>query len=119
MNIVDGRRRRIDPDARRPAQHGHEARDERRPRVGPLLLRGQEPVVDEHSPRSWPPADRSRTRLGNQVNQLQDYGIEVGGPVIKDMLWLWGSYDRNQINLITAGGVWPDNTIAEGLTAPS
>ncbi len=41
---------------------------------------------------------------GNQVNQLQDYGIEVGGPVIKDMLWLWGSANQNYINLQTAGG---------------
>ncbi len=46
---------------------------------------------------------------GNQIDQLQDYGVEVGGPVIKDMLWLWGSYSQSQINLTTAGGS-PDRT---------
>jgi Carboxypeptidase regulatory-like domain len=46
---------------------------------------------------------------GNQVDSFQDAGVEVGGPIIKDKLWLWGSYNRNQINLITAGGS-PDKT---------
>jgi hypothetical protein len=46
---------------------------------------------------------------GNQVNQLQDYGIEAGGPAVKDILWLWGSYGRQQIDLLTASGI-PDRT---------
>ncbi len=41
---------------------------------------------------------------GNKIDSLQDYGVEAGGPVIKDMLWLWGAYGRDQINLSTAGG---------------
>jgi hypothetical protein len=46
---------------------------------------------------------------GNQIDQLQDYGAEIGGPVVKDLLWLWGSYSQSQINLTTAGGS-PDKT---------
>ena len=41
---------------------------------------------------------------GNHIDQVQDYGAEAGGPVWRDHLWLWGSYGRDQINLITAGG---------------
>ena len=45
----------------------------------------------------------------NQLNNLQDFGAEIGGPIVKDKVWLWGSYGRQQINNITAAG-YPDNT---------
>ncbi len=53
---------------------------------------------------------------GNSINSVQDYGAEVGGPVWKDHMWLWGSYGRDQINLITAGGA-TDNTTLEDFNA--
>ncbi|HQR46675.1 MAG TPA: TonB-dependent receptor [Thermoanaerobaculia bacterium] len=53
-----------------------------------------------------------QTALGNQVDGIQDYGAELGGPLIKDKLWLWGSYGRNQINNVTAAG-YPDRTTLE------
>ncbi|MEO8348527.1 MAG: carboxypeptidase-like regulatory domain-containing protein, partial [Acidobacteriota bacterium] len=40
-------------------------------------------------------------RGGNRIDEVQDYGVEVGGPIIKDRLWLWGAYGRNQIDLLT------------------
>ncbi|HWZ86143.1 MAG TPA: carboxypeptidase regulatory-like domain-containing protein [Thermoanaerobaculia bacterium] len=46
---------------------------------------------------------------GNRINEIQDYGIEVGGPLIQDRLWAWGAAGRNQINLFNAQGN-PDNT---------
>ncbi|HEV2065085.1 MAG TPA: TonB-dependent receptor [Thermoanaerobaculia bacterium] len=51
---------------------------------------------------------------GNQITGIQDYGIEVGGPVLKDRFWLWGSYGRDQIDLLTATGV-PDKTTLEDI----
>ena len=53
---------------------------------------------------------------GNRIDSVQDYGAEAGGPVLKDRLWLWGSYGRDQINLITAGGA-SDKTTLEDLNA--
>jgi hypothetical protein len=38
----------------------------------------------------------------NQIDNIDDYGAEVGGPIIKDKLWLWGAYSNQQINLLTA-----------------
>ena len=38
---------------------------------------------------------------GNRIDEVQDYGVEVGGPIIRDRLWLWGAYGRNQIDLLT------------------
>jgi hypothetical protein len=49
---------------------------------------------------------------GNRITSIQEYGAEAGGPVIKDHLWLWGSYGRNQIGLLRAGG-GPDDTTLE------
>ena len=41
------------------------------------------------------------TRL-NEINQIDDYGVETGGPVIHDRLWLWGAFSRQEIKLFTA-----------------
>ncbi len=51
---------------------------------------------------------------GNHISEVQDYGVEVGGPLWKDHAWLWASYGRNQIDLITTGGV-SDKTTLEGV----
>lgn len=52
----------------------------------------------------------------NQIQGIQDYGADVGGPILKDRLWAWGSYGRNQIDLITVGGA-TDKTTLENLNA--
>ena len=49
------------------------------------------------------------TNGGNRINEVQDYGIEIGGPLWKDKLFAWGAAGRNQINLFNAQGN-PDNT---------
>ncbi len=51
---------------------------------------------------------------GNSVSQTQDYGVEVGGPLWKDRAWLWGSYGRQQIDLLTISGD-SDKTTLEGI----
>jgi outer membrane receptor protein involved in Fe transport len=52
--------------------------------------------------------------VGSQITGVQDYGIEVGGPVLKDRLWLWGSYGRQQIDLLTVTK-FPDKTTLEDI----
>ena len=46
---------------------------------------------------------------------MQEYGVEVGGPILKDTLWLWGSYGRNQINILVGAATPPtkSNTTLE------
>jgi len=36
---------------------------------------------------------------GNPIQQITDYGFEVGGPLKKGRAWLWGSYGRQDINV--------------------
>ena len=36
---------------------------------------------------------------GNPIQNIKDYGIEVGGPIVKGRAWFWGSYGRQDINV--------------------
>ncbi len=74
-------------------------------------------VVDDHfEADNLPDPPPTGLSSGNKIQSIQDYGIEVGGPVWKDHIWLWGAYGRNQINLITAIGA-PDRTTLEDFNA--
>ena len=46
----------------------------------------------------------ARTYIGatNEIDEVTEWGVEVGGPIIRDRLWLWGAYADNQIDLFTA-----------------
>ncbi len=50
--------------------------------------------------------------LGNKIKGIQDYGLDVGGPVLRDRIWLWGAYGRQQIDQQSVSG-FPDNTTLE------
>jgi hypothetical protein len=41
----------------------------------------------------------------NKINYIKDYGFNLGGPVWKDHVWLWGSYGVTDINAYTITGV--------------
>jgi len=60
----------------------------------------------------------------NEINSVTDYGAEIGGPILRDKLWLWGAYSRQQINLFTAQnaadvalGRFRDNTMLKDYNA--
>ncbi|HEX3555216.1 MAG TPA: carboxypeptidase regulatory-like domain-containing protein [Thermoanaerobaculia bacterium] len=40
-------------------------------------------------------------KQGNRIDKISDYGAELGGPIVKDRLWIWGSYAKPQIDLFT------------------
>jgi Carboxypeptidase regulatory-like domain/TonB-dependent Receptor Plug Domain len=42
-------------------------------------------------------------RQGNRIVKVEDYGAELGGPIVKDRLWIWGSYSKPEIALRTIG----------------
>jgi hypothetical protein len=37
--------------------------------------------------------------VADSIDQIADYGAELGGPIIKDKLWFWGAYGKNDIRL--------------------
>jgi hypothetical protein len=38
---------------------------------------------------------------GNRIDKVEDYGVEAGGPIVRDRLWIWGSYAKPKIDLFT------------------
>ncbi|HMB53392.1 MAG TPA: hypothetical protein VKU40_08750, partial [Thermoanaerobaculia bacterium] len=48
----------------------------------------------------------------NQVQEITDYGAEIGGPLWQDKVWFWAGYDKMDITQSVFGGL-PDNTILE------
>lgn len=45
----------------------------------------------------------------NSIDKITDWGAEIGGPILKDRLFVWGSYGDQEINILQVGGL-PDKT---------
>nr|HRC84194.1 TonB-dependent receptor [Thermoanaerobaculia bacterium] len=42
---------------------------------------------------------------GNEIDSVSEYGLDIGGPLYKDHLWLWGSWGESDIrNLVPSAG---------------
>src|SRR5262245_48345012 len=37
----------------------------------------------------------------NRLDEVKDYGFDLGGPILRDKLFAWGAYRKNEIGLIT------------------
>ena len=49
-----------------------------------------------------------RAGSGAPIQNIKDYGFEVGGPIMKGRLWYWGSYGKNDIKAGIVGFYNPD-----------
>jgi hypothetical protein len=45
----------------------------------------------------------------DHIDAIKDFGFDLGGPIIKDKLWFYGTWGRQQVNIITLNGN-PDQT---------
>ncbi len=95
-------------DSRRAAEHGDQARHQR--------MRGSARFLLTDEAWQWDLDFAAGARPGRHQRQphQQDPGLRlrVGGPIVKDRLWLWGAYGRNQVNLFNVNGN-PDNAALE------
>jgi hypothetical protein len=57
------------------------------------------------------PAAQQSTFAGgsNKINKVEDFGGEIGGPILKDHLWLWGSYGEQKVSVQTLPKIVPGN----------
>ncbi|HZR23084.1 MAG TPA: TonB-dependent receptor [Vicinamibacterales bacterium] len=47
---------------------------------------------------------------GNRTDSYKDYGFDLGGPILKDKLWAWGTIGKTNPRILTLTGT-PDETI--------
>ena len=47
---------------------------------------------------------------GNPIQNINDYGIEAGGPIKRGRAWIWGSYGKQNIKAGVLGFYKPDAT---------
>lgn len=57
-----------------------------------------------------PAEAKSYLTSANSINRIGDYGFEAGGPLMKDRLWLWAAYSKNDIDNFIAGPTIPQKT---------
>src|SRR5205085_12294530 len=50
---------------------------------------------------------------GNQIVKVEEYGAELGGPLVKDKLWIWGSWSRQHVDLLTIANVSDKTTLPD------
>ncbi|PYQ29760.1 MAG: hypothetical protein DMF57_16090, partial [Acidobacteria bacterium] len=65
-----------------------------------------------------PSEAKSYLKAVNQIDKIDDYGAEIGGPIWKDKLWFWGGWGRQKIAVlsttIVAGARFLDKTTLTG-----
>lgn len=49
---------------------------------------------------------------GNRMREYIDSGFEIGGPLVRDRVWAWGSYGKTDVTVLTLADT-PDQTILE------
>jgi hypothetical protein len=42
---------------------------------------------------------KNGVQTGNPIQNIKDYGIEVGGPIVKGRAWIWGAIGKQNINV--------------------
>ncbi len=53
--------------------------------------------------------------LNNSGVNANDYGVDIGGPIIKDRLWIWGAYGTQRVDLTeSAAGTLFDGSASRG-----
>jgi hypothetical protein len=55
---------------------------------------------------------------GNPIQDVKEYGVEMGGPIRKGRAWVWGSYGKSDINVGVLGFYQPTPTCQSFKSTP-
>jgi hypothetical protein len=76
--------------------------------AGNSLQSSNLPSALAHDPRLKNPDGTFRDNA-DHIDSIKDFGADLGGPIIKDKLWFYGTWGRQQVNVIGLNGN-PDQT---------
>ena len=93
--------------AGRHHQPGDQARHQRVARPGALPAHRRRLAVR--------PVELGDGLIGNQIDAVEEYGADIGGPLWKDHLWIWASYGESDISNIVPSAARLDTTQLEDL----
>jgi hypothetical protein len=68
-----------------------------------------EALQDVNFPQTLSDALGDVTGKGDRTDKYQDYGFNLGGPLLQNVVWIWGTISNTEIDLLTVTGS-PDAT---------
>jgi Carboxypeptidase regulatory-like domain len=71
-----------------------------------------DPVTGQRQPEFGP-------SFSNKINKVDDWGGEIGGPVLKDHLWAWGSYGTQDVSVQTLPTAASPNGLTDKTQLPT
>ena len=63
-----------------------------------------EKLQDVNFPQALSDALGDTTGKGNRTDKYQDYGFDLGGPLLQNVVWVWGTMSKTSIDLLTLNG---------------
>jgi hypothetical protein len=58
-------------------------------------------------------------QFSNKINKVDDWGGEIGGPVLKDHIWAWGSYGEQNVSVQTLPSALSPNGLTDKTKLPT
>src|SRR5260221_595377 len=63
-----------------------------------------ENMQSNNMPADLAAAIGGKSGKGNRTHQYKDYGVELGGPLVKNKLWAWGATGKTHVHIVTLTG---------------
>ena len=78
---------------------------------------------ERERPADQPDHRRQQPQFGrqfsNKINKVDDWGGEIGGPILKDHIWAWGSYGQQDVSVQTLPSPLSPNGLTDKTKLPT
>jgi Carboxypeptidase regulatory-like domain len=71
------------------------------------------------NPVTGTPQPEFGKQFSNKINKVDDWGGEIGGPILKDHIWAWGSYGQQDVSVQTLPSQLSPNGLRDKTKLPT
>jgi Carboxypeptidase regulatory-like domain len=71
------------------------------------------------NPVTHTPQPEFGKQFSNKINKVDDWGGEIGGPILKDHIWAWGSYGEQNVSVQTLPSALSPNGLRDKTKLPT